>query len=120
YTVTLGTATVAAGRPQTVDVTVLKGGRPADDLSTYLGAAAHAVLISVQNLSYVHVHPSVRGAGSTNMTMSPGMHMNMGGPAGPLMQMNLPSLPPGDYKLWIEFRGAGGEVFAAPFTLLAR
>lgn len=121
YTVTLGTTTLAAGRPQTVDIKVLEGGRPAGDLSTYLGAAAHAVLISVQNLSYVHVHPSVRGAaGSTNMTMSPGMHMDMSGSAGPLMQMNLPSLPAGDYKLWIEFRGAGGKVFAAPFTLLAR
>ncbi|MGB6518623.1 MAG: hypothetical protein WBE79_09000 [Candidatus Cybelea sp.] len=121
YTVTLGTTAVPAGRPQSVDITVLEDGRPASDLVTYLGAAAHAVLINVQDLSYVHVHPSVRGAAeSTNMTMSPGMHMDMSGSAGPLMQMKLPSLPVGFYRLWLEFRGAGGKVFTAPFTLLAR
>ncbi|MGB8908307.1 MAG: hypothetical protein WCC84_06125 [Candidatus Cybelea sp.] len=121
YTVTLGTTTLAAGRPQSVDVTVLEGGRPASDLATYLGAAAHAVLINVQSLSYVHVHPSARGAaGSMNMTMSPGTEMDMSGSAGPLMQMNLPSLPAGSYRLWVEFRGAGGKVFTAPFTLLVR
>lgn len=119
YTVTLGTTTLVAGRPQSVDITVLEGGRPAKDLSPYLGAAAHAVLINVQSLSYVHVHPSARSAaGSTNMTMSPGMHMDMSGSAGPLMQMNLPSLPTGFYRLWVEFRGAGSKVFTAPFTLL--
>jgi hypothetical protein len=78
-------------------------------------------LINVQSLSYVHVHPSVRGAtGSAGMTMSPGTDMEMSGSAGPSMQMNLPSLPAGFYRLWIEFRGAGGKVFTAPFTLLVR
>jgi hypothetical protein len=118
YTVALGATTLPAGQPQSVDVNVLEGGRPASDLTPYLGAAAHAVLINVQNLSYVHVHPSVRGAaGGMNMAMR---GMDMSGSAGPSMQMNLPSLPAGSYRLWIEFRGTGGKVFTAPFTLLVR
>jgi hypothetical protein len=116
YTVTLEKTTLAANRAQTVDVTVLENGQPARDLATYLGAAAHAVLLNVQTLAYVHVHPTVRGARGT-MNMGANMNMNMEGSAGPHMQMALPALPAGSYKLWLEFRGTGGRLFTAPFTL---
>jgi hypothetical protein len=111
YTVTLARTTLAASRPQTLDVSVLENGKPASDLHTYLGAAAHAVFINTATLAYVHVHPTVRGATMT---------MGMGGPAGPLMQMALPALPAGVYKLWLQFRGAGNQVYTAPFTLLSQ
>jgi hypothetical protein len=46
------------------------------------------------------------------------MPMEMG-IAGPRLQMMLPPLPSGYYKLWIEFRGANGELYTVPFTILA-
>jgi hypothetical protein len=109
--VTLARTTLVASRPQTLDLSVSENGRPASDLHTYLGAAAHAVFINTSTLAYVHVHPMVRGAS---------MSMGMSGPAGPSMRMALPALPPGVYKLWLQFRGAGNQVFTAPFTLLSR
>ena len=51
------------------------------------------------------------------MNMSANMNMNVEGSAGPHMQMALPALPAGYYRLWLEFRGAGGQLFTAPFTL---
>ncbi|MGA8576930.1 MAG: hypothetical protein WB609_14755 [Candidatus Cybelea sp.] len=121
YAVTLGSATLAADRPQSLSLTIFKDGKPAGDLGTYLGAAAHAVFINTRTLTYVHVHPTARGAPS-EMHMGSGAEMNMSGNAmaGPSMTMSLPGLPAGLYKLWIQFRGAGGRVYTAPFTLLAR
>ncbi len=43
--------------------------------------------------------------------------MAMGTPAGPLMRMRVPALPPGTYKLWLQFRGANDKVYTAPFTI---
>jgi hypothetical protein len=119
YTVALGTTSLASGVAQRLNVTIQKDGKPADDLGTYLGAAAHCVFINTQSLAYIHIHPSVRGAGM-QMSMNSDAKMEMsGGPAGPLLEMSLPSLPPGFYKLWIEFRG-GEKVYTAPFTLRVR
>lgn len=119
YTVTLGTTSLSAGSAQKLNVTILKDGKPADDLGSYLGAAAHCVFINTQSLAYVHVHPSVRGAGMVmNMNSDAKMEMS-GGPAGPLLEMSLPELPSGLYKLWVEFRG-GNKVYTAPFTLRVR
>lgn len=111
YTVALARTTLAASRPQTLDLSISENGKPASDLRTYLGAAAHAVFINTATLAYVHVHPMVRGASMT---------MGMSGPAGPSMQMTLPALPAGVYKLWLQFRGAGSQVFTVPFTLLSQ
>jgi hypothetical protein len=119
YTVTLGTTSLPAGSAQRLNVTILKDGKPADDLGAYLGAAAHCVFINTQSLAYIHVHPSVRGAGMVmNMNSDAKMEMS-GGPAGPLLEMSLPGLPSGLYKLWVQFRG-GDKVYTAPFTLRAR
>jgi hypothetical protein len=111
YRVTLARTTLVADQEQTLDLTVLQSGRPASGLSPYLGAAAHAVFIDTSTLAYVHLHPTVRGVAMT---------MNMRGPAGPFMQMELPALPAGTYKLWIQFRGANSRIYTAPFTVLAQ
>lgn len=119
YTVTLGTASLAASRPARVNITILKGNKPAEDLGSYLGAPAHCVFINTQTLEYVHVHPAVRGAGMVmNMNSDAAMEMS-GGPAGPLLQMSVPELPAGLYKLWVQFRG-GDTVYTAPFMLRAQ
>lgn len=112
YTVTLSTTVLRANRATELDVTITKDGRLADDLGTYLGAAAHAVFIGTSTLEYVHVHPSARGVENG----AGGMEMEM---AWPRLAMPVPPLPAGTYKLWIEFRGSG-ELYTAPFTMLSR
>jgi hypothetical protein len=53
--------------------------------------------------------------------MSSGMNMAMPteDKSGPFMSMAVPALPPGTYKLWIQFLG-NGKLYTVPFTLLAR
>jgi hypothetical protein len=118
YTLRLTSTTLTANQRQSVSLTVLKAGQPARDLGTYLGAAAHAVLINTSTLAYVHVHPVVRGAG--DVAMGTQMNMATSAQAGPAMQMDLPALPAGTYKAWIQFRGANDVVYTAPFTIRAR
>lgn len=117
YRVTLDRTQLAANQAQTLALTVFQGRRLAADLRTYLGAAAHAVFINTSTLVYVHVHPMVLGAPDVDTA---GSMESMSRAAGPRMQMNLPPLPAGTYRLWVQFRGREGEVFIAPFTLLAQ
>jgi hypothetical protein len=119
YTLTLSRTTLAQNQPALLNVTVLKGGRPASDLTPYLGAAAHAVFINTSTLVYVHLHPVVHGA---TMAMNPNMQMTgvAQAAAGPHMQMSVPALPMGTYRLWIQFRGANATIYTAPFTILVR
>lgn len=111
YTVMLNRTAFPADSPLSLDLTIDKGSALAHDLGTYLGAAAHAVLIDTSTLDYVHVHPYVRSA-SGSMGM-----MNL---AGPRLRMDLPALPAGTYRLWVQFRGGGYRVYTAPFTVVAR
>lgn len=114
YRVTLDRTQLAANQTQTLALSVFQGRRLAANLRTYLGAAAHAVFINTTSLAYVHVHPMVLGSRDMDATASMD---NMSRAAGPRMQMKLPPLPAGTYKLWVQFRGQDGEVFTAPFTL---
>ena len=117
YTASLGATTLRANQAQSLAFNVSRNGAPASDLRPYLGAAAHAVFINVATLQYVHLHPTVKGAAA--MQMSAGMAMAHAA-AGPAMQLNLPALPAGTYKLWLQFRGGDDRVYTAPFTLLLR
>ncbi|MBV9056452.1 MAG: hypothetical protein JO078_08480 [Candidatus Eremiobacteraeota bacterium] len=117
YTASLGATTLRANQAQSLAFNVSRNGAPASDLRPYLGAAAHAVFINVATLQYVHLHPTVKGAGA--MQMNAGMAMAHAA-AGPAMQLNLPALPAGTYKLWLQFRGGDDRVYTAPFTLLLR
>lgn len=121
YSVTLSSTTLPAGRANNLNLTVLENGAPAQNLSPYLGAAAHVVFINTSTLAYVHLHPTVLGESDTDTSMSSDMHMAMPAEAksGSAMQVAVPALPPGTYKLWVEFLG-NGRLYTVPFTLLAR
>jgi len=110
YTVLLSKTAFQADTPASLDITVDKGTSLARDLGTYLGAAAHAVLIDTSTLQYVHVHPSVRTASGAMGAM------NL---AGPRMHVDLPALPAGTYKFWLQFRGGSYKVYTAAFTVVA-
>lgn len=119
YVVRLSKTTLPANKPKNLNITVLKDGEPATDLVPYLGTAAHVVFINTSTLSYIHVHPMLRGE---NNGQDSAMNMPMGtsGKAGPFMQTTLPALPAGYYKVWIQIMGGGDNVYTAPFTILVR
>jgi hypothetical protein len=116
YAIVLEKTTLAANTPQSLDVTVNENGQPAHDLGSYLGEPAHCVFINTSSLAYAHIHPMVRN-GNTN-AKGP-MKMNMTG-VGPLMDLHVPALPAGTYKLWIQFRGGSYKLYTVPFTIAAQ
>jgi hypothetical protein len=117
YTVTLDKTTLPANTPKSLNLTVLEGAQPAQDLAPYLGAAAHVVFINTSTLAYVHVHPVVRGKNSGKKAKT---SISMGGKSGPFMQMTMPALPAGTYKLWVQFLGGADTLYTAPFTILVQ
>ena len=40
--------------------------------------------------------------------------------SGPYMQVSLPALPAGTYKMWLQFRGSATKIFTAPFTIVVQ
>lgn len=115
YTVTLDHTAFAANAPHSLDLTIDEAGHPAGDLGSYLGAASHCVLVNAQTLQYVHVHAM---AGTVTTGKGP-IHMNMSG-AGPRQHVELPALPAGVYKMWLQFRGAQYKIYTVAFTLAAQ
>jgi hypothetical protein len=109
YEVGLSATTFPAQAEQTLHLSVKKGGHLANDLGLYLGAPAHCVFINTQTLQYVHVHAVVHQGNGMAMAV-----------AGPEMTLDVPALPAGTYKLWVEFRGANYGLYTAAFTLAAQ
>ena len=72
YEVDISSVRLHAGMMSTLDVAILKDGKPATDLHPYLGVPAHSVFLNARDLSYVHVHPTAVGQ-MMNMNMSGGM-----------------------------------------------
>jgi hypothetical protein len=119
YTVILQKTEIAANAPQSLDLTVVSGDDPATDLTPYLGAPAHCVLIDTSTLQYIHVHPRLRGE---PMPAGTSMERQMTGPqkAGPFMKLDLPALPAGTYKTWVQIAGPNLKVYTAAFTISAQ
>ncbi len=126
-------ATLSASAASLVRVAIFKGGKPANDLHPYLGSVAHAVFVNGSSLAYVHVHP-VAGdlltspahhppapstAGMAGMSGMTKMNASPTASVSPVMTLAVDALPPGTYKLWLQFAGGGG-LHVAPFVLVAR
>ncbi len=126
YRVSLDKTTVEAGRETPIVAEVTRQGRPATDLTSYLGAVAHIVLIDDRTLDYVHVHPDVPGAkpgAAMDMSM-PGMAMDErelapGTRVPSKMTFRIRVATPGTYSMWLQFRG-GNALEVAPFSINAR
>ena len=122
YTVKLSTATLTVGRPEMIQIHIAKHGAPARDLHPYLGVAAHAVLVQSTDQSYVHAH-SMSGDSMGHMDRDGGHSKS---PAnsdtaliGPDSMLHVTLREPGEYKLWLQFRG-GDALYVAPFVVTGR
>lgn len=132
-----------AGQESQLGLHVSRTGKPASDLTPFLGVAAHAVFVEAADLTYVHVHaapaaaPAAGGTGAamphdmTGKTSSAAPASNddamagmegMGAPlpAGshvpPDMTLHILAPKAGTYRLWVQFM-AGGQVRTVPFTV---
>ncbi len=84
YGVHFDTLGLQGGQDSELKLHILRDGQPAPDVTPYLGVAAHAVLISAADLTYVHAHaapaaaPIAGGTGTAtkhDMTGMAGMDM---------------------------------------------
>ena len=117
YEVDLSSVRLRAGTMSTLDVNILKDGKPATDLHPYLGVPAHAVFLNANDLSYVHVHPMAMGQMMGDMSKeAPPMPEN--GPSPSTMMLHIALREGGSYKLWLQFRG-GDKLYVAAFTITA-
>lgn len=135
-----------AGQESELSLHLLRDGKPAPDVTPFLGVAAHAVFIGAADLTYVHVHaaptatPKAGGTGAPmqrDLTGKAGAaavgHQGMAGMAMPgdeampaplragtrvSSDLTLHVLAPkaGTYLLWIQFM-AGGQVRTVPFVV---
>ncbi|NDD26721.1 MAG: hypothetical protein EB084_00435 [Proteobacteria bacterium] len=107
YTFSLDTGTlpVRAGGETPLTVSIYKNGRPVEDLTTWLGAAGHCVIISSDTLDYVHAHALQLSAVQT--------------PAGPDIAFHARLPRPGRYRMWAQL-AHGDKVLTADFDLEAR
>ena len=98
--VTLEVPDATAGKeaPMSFTVTDATTGAPVTDLSPYLGAPAHMLIVKSDLSDAIHAHPEEQKTGGPAVSFHPLM------PA------------PGDYKLWIQF-SRRGSVVTFPFWL---
>ena len=121
YTVDLSQVKLNAGGMDMIDVHILKGDKPANDLHPYLGANAHAVFLNGKDLSYVHVHPMAMGdmAAASSGVMKMGADLPENSISSPDVMLHISIKEPGIYKMWLQFRG-GDQLYVAPFVLTAQ
>lgn len=91
YTVKLDVGQLQAQQESAVSISVEKDGAPAQDLSPYLGVAAHAVFIRADDLAYVHAHASGKTKGSQSLTRSGGHAHGDHGAANPQDSSSAPA-----------------------------
>lgn len=132
YAVRFDSLDLRAGQEAMLPLHVLRDGKPAPDLTPFLGVAAHAVFISAADLSYVHAHAApAEAATGHGMAAMPGMgHAHGAGPMPgtdgaalrpgtrlpPDLVLHLRAPSAGAYRLWVQVM-AGGRVRTLPFSV---
>ncbi|HEX8875476.1 MAG TPA: heavy metal-binding domain-containing protein [Phycisphaerales bacterium] len=112
YTVTLDTGgPVTIGKPATFSYTISKDGKPVNDLTPYLGAMGHLVIISQDLKQFVHSHPHEHADGDHDHAKQG--HADMKG--GPKVDFEAHFKAAGVYKGWAQFQH-DGKVITVPFT----
>lgn len=112
YLLTINDTTLPANQASTVLVSIEERGKLPWTLQQYQGAPTSATMIDATTLNVIHVHTLIHEAPAHSKGKSTAQ-------SGPLMQADIPALPAGPYKLWLQFRGSSGKIYTAPFTLVA-
>jgi hypothetical protein len=122
YTVQISPTKIPIGEIATVSVTILKNGRPANDLHPYLGVMAHGVFIGTKDLAYMHAHGmseamldmASNDCGDSMMAAMTPMppSLNIGNTFD--IEIIAPTTQP--YNFWLQFVG-GKTVYTAPFLV---
>lgn len=112
YTVALNTGgPVTTSKPTTLSYTISKDGKPVSDLTPYLGAMGHLVIMSQDLKEFVHSHPHEHADGDHDHAKQG--HTDMKG--GPKVDFEARFKAPGIYKGWAQFQH-NGKVVTVPFT----
>ena len=86
-------------------------GQPRRDLATYLGAAAHVVILDARAGSFAHTHGDAPSAGAGHSrTVAQA-------PYGPEIEFQHTFPRPGLYKIWGQFQTPDGRVITADFVI---
>jgi hypothetical protein len=117
YNIQIGDTTITANQPSKLLIGVKEHGKMAWDLEPYQGGPGYATMINASTLDYIHLSLYQRGTSNDKATQQ----AVAGTPqASPYMDAQLPALPAGTYKLWVQVRGSGGKLMTAPFTIVAQ
>jgi P-type Cu+ transporter len=112
-----------AGQPArpTFRIENAQTGQPVRDLSPYLGAPAHAVILDQAASTFVHTHGEAVGATDTgHMAADHGAGHGVGQgnvTYGPEIAIEHTFPAPGLYKLWGQFQTRDGQVVTADFVV---
>lgn len=106
YTVTLDSNGPLRTGESHLSYTLTKDGKPVRDLSPYLGAMGHLVIISEDLRQFVHAHPH-DGADHGSAPTSDAR--------GPKVDFEAHFTAPGRYKSWAQFQHLG-KIITIPFT----
>jgi Cu+-exporting ATPase len=88
-------------------------GKPLDDLTPYLAAAGHIVVLRADGGDFAHEHAEGEDSQGRPVFALPGTRF------GPELDAHFRFHTPGVYQLWAQFRLSNGHVITAPFTLWA-
>ena len=96
-------------------------GQPLTDLQPYLGAPAHAVILSEDTTWFAHTHGEGVGTAPADGHASGGHgaadHADAPAAFGPEIAVRYTFRVPGLYKVWAQFQSASGEVIAADYVV---
>jgi P-type Cu+ transporter len=112
-----GARDLRAGRPARLAFGLENAGtgEAVRDLTPYLGAPAHVVVLDEAGRSFVHAHGEAAGEAHGTAAAAAGA----GGPYGPEIVFHHTFPTPGLYKIWGEFQTRDGRVVTADFVVRA-
>ena len=108
-----GDARVAETSDLTLHFTDAGTGRPVDDLTPYLGAAGHVVVLRADGSRFAHRHAETFDDRGRPVQALPGTTF------GPELDLHVRLEVAGAYRLWAQFRLGDGTVVTAPFVVHA-
>ncbi len=110
HQVRLKASSLTAGESVKLDFLIVKGGKPVTDLTPYLGAQGHCVIISQDGSKFLHSHPD-DGAHDDTGTAP---HAHPKTPGQVTFHTQFPG--PGLYKIWGQFQH-GSDMVIADFVV---